>query len=75
MPILRRVATADPALFTHGARFAMADEVTRSNAATALVGGVGSSTGSGWHIEDAVEFRKRPHQRFFLTVAPAIVHP
>jgi len=53
----------------------MADKVTRSNAATALVGGVGSSTGSGWHIEDAVEFRKRPHQRFFMTVAPAIVHP
>ena len=24
------------------------------------------ATGNGWHIEEVVEFRKGPHQRFFL---------
>jgi hypothetical protein len=28
--------------------------------------GVPSATGSGWHIEDVVEFRKGPSQRFSL---------
>ncbi len=75
------------------ATLAMADEVTRSNAATSLVGvaeqvlayhpeyakleaisvaiihpGVASATGSGWHIEDVVEFRKGPNQRFSLHI-------
>ncbi len=27
---------------------------------------VPSATGSGWHIEDVVEFRKGPSQRFFI---------
>ena len=73
------------------ATLAMADEVTRNNAATSLVAaaeqvlashpeyakleaisvaiihpGVASAAGSGWHIEDVVEFRKGPNQRFFL---------
>ena len=75
------------------AKLAMADEVTRSNVATSLVGvaeqvlashpeyakleaisvaiihpGVESATGSGWHIEDVVEFRKGANQRFFLHI-------
>ncbi len=79
-----RIAVSD-------ARLAMADEVARNNAATALVAvaeqvlashpeyakleaisvaiihpGVASAIGSGWHIEDVVEFRKGPNQRFFL---------
>ena len=70
---------------------AMADEVTRNNAATSLVSaaeqvlashpeyaklqaisvaiihpGPTGATGSGWHIEDVVEFRKGLNQRFFL---------
>ncbi len=73
------------------ATLAMADEVTRNNAATSLVAaaeqvlalhpqytklqaisvaiihpGPTGDTGSGWHIEDVVEFRKGPNQRFFL---------
>ena len=28
--------------------------------------GVPSATGSGWHIEDVVECRKGPSQRFFI---------
>ena len=28
--------------------------------------GPAGATGSGWHIEDVVEFRKGPNQRFFL---------
>ena len=29
---------------------------------------VASATGSGWHIEDVVEFRKGPNQRFSLHI-------
>ena len=72
---------------------AMADEVTRNNAATSLVAvaeqvlashpeyakleaisvaiihpGVASTTSMGWHIEDVVEFRKGPSQRFSLHI-------
>ena len=30
--------------------------------------GPAGATGSGWHIEDVVEFRKGPNQRFFLHI-------
>ncbi len=75
------------------ATLAMGDEVSRNNAAAALVAvaeqvlaahpeyagiqaisvaiihpGIESATGSGWHIEDVVEFRKGPNQRFSLHV-------
>ncbi len=81
-----RIAVSDAAL-------AMADEVTRSNAASSLVAvteqvlaahpeyakiqaisvaiihpGVARAEGNGWHIEDVVEFRKGPNQRFSLHV-------
>lgn len=81
-----RIAVSDTTL-------AMADEVTRNNAATSLVAvaeqvlashqeyakleaisvaiihpGVSSATGSGWHIEDVVEFRKGLNQRFSLHI-------
>jgi hypothetical protein len=70
------------------ATLAMADEVTRNNAARSLVAAAeqvlashpeyakleaisvaiihASATGPGWHIEDVVEFRKGPNQRFSL---------
>jgi len=79
-----RIEVSDAAL-------AVADEVTRNNAAMSLVAAAEqalashpeyakleaisvaiihpsapSATGSGWHIEDVVEFRKGPSQRFFI---------